>query len=953
MDERNDISRIEEKWQKIWDENHIFEANPDSRKKYFATYPYSYMNGLPHIGHAFTCLRVDFESRYKRMRGFNVLFPFAFHCTGLPIVAAAARIRDGEKRQLKIMGDMGILGNEVERFSDPVYWTEYFPKRWESIMRSVGMSIDWRRKFITTSLNPQYDSFVKWQFTRLKEKDYVRKGSHPVIWCPKDNIPVGDHDRLSGEGETPTEYTLLKFRLEDGRFLVAATLRPETAYGQTNVWINPTVDYAVVDRDEEKWILSPDAVGKLDQQGVRLVETGRVTGKKIVGAMAYSYTMDATIPVLPAVFADPAKGTGIVSSVPSDSPDDYIALLDLKKSAASGKLDPALSEIVSRIHPIDIIETPGYGTLPAKRVVEKLKIVNQDEKEKLEEARQEIYREGFYKGRMLNGLRDVGGLPVDRAREKIKTDLLKNGQASVMYEPSGEVVCRCLTRCIVKVVENQWFLAYGDEEWKKGAHAAVSKMDFYPGFLGRQFDNVIDWLKDWACVHHTGLGTSLPWDEKWKIESLSDSTLYMAYYTISLHFSRSSGWKGVPDDSFYDYVFLGKGEPQKAADSNRIHKKELEAMRREFLYWYPLDLRVSGKDLVGNHLTFALFNHVAIFPEDLWPKAYGVNGWITISGSKMSKSAGNSLMLHAALEKYGADITRLTEAYAGEGFDDPNWDEDFAESGWRRLSQMRESASSLSALQAGGKDDVDRWFISTIGILYRSYIEFMEGLLFKSAVKAALIDMQNALKWYSRRKSGRLNGEAGRMFARLQTLMMAPFTPHMCEEIWHAIGNSSSVCLEILPEPDSFEVSEDAILREGYLEDVINDVDEIVKVTGIKPKGIYIYTCAGWQADMLSLEISGVKDRERRSSLTSGVAKSAVDRFFKKLATERGQGKLQLRAKVAETLDEKAFLNSSVEFLERELKAKVVVQRAGEEGMKDPAGRSANAFPGRPAIYVE
>lgn len=940
---------IEERWQKAWEDAGTYRADPDGRDKYFATYPYSYMNGLPHIGHAFTCLRVDFMCRYKRMRGYNALFPMAFHCTGMPIVASAARIREGEEKQMRIIRDMGIHEKDIPRFADPVYWTEYFPGRWEGILRRLGMSIDWRRKFITTSLNPSYDSFVRWQFTKLREKDYVRKGSHPVIWCPKDNIPVGDHDRLKGEGETPTEYTLLKFRLSDGRFLVAATLRPETAFGQTNIWVNPETEYVVASRDGEQWILSEEALSKLSEQGTMLKFEKKVPGKSLVGEQAHSYTMDKDIPVLPAAFADPSKGTGIVSSVPSDSPDDYIALLDLKKSAREGRLTDAISKEVLSIRPVEIIDTPGYGTQPARKTVERLKIRGQEEKEKLDQARSEIYREGFYNGVMVKGLADVGGMPVDRAREIIKSRLLSGGMAALMYETSGEVICRCLTRCIVRVVENQWFLAYGDEKWKKIAHRAVSRMNFYPPFLNRQFDNVIDWLKDWACVHHTGLGSSLPWDADWKIESLSDSTMYMAFYTISHLLDQG---KKI-DGSFFDYVFLGKGKAKDVASRTGLEEADIERMRREFRYWYPLDLRVSAKDLVGNHLTFAIFNHTAIFPEAQWPRAYGVNGWMTISGSKMSKSAGNSMRLDVAIEKYGADVTRLTEAYAGEGFDDPNWDEDFAESGARRIAQMQETNLGLQSYPEAEEDDVDRWLDSTVGGLYTQYIENMEALLFKSALKRALIDMQNALKWYSRRKGGSLNGITARSFAKLQLLMMTPFTPHICEEIWHSIGNVGSVCEQQLPDPSAFHVAEDAILRETYLEDVMNDIDEIVKVTRIRPRSIYIYTAPGWQNELLAGELSGGMDEASRRRMAGDAGKSGMEKFYRKLGMERTQGKLALRGQIARSFDETVFLLASLDFLERELKARVIVQRTGTAGLQDATGKSANSFPGRPAIFVE
>ena len=81
---------LERKWQKKWESAKVFESEPiDGKEKYFVNCPYPYMNGYLHLGHAFTYLRADIVSRFQRMKGKNVLFPFAFHCTGTPIVAAA------------------------------------------------------------------------------------------------------------------------------------------------------------------------------------------------------------------------------------------------------------------------------------------------------------------------------------------------------------------------------------------------------------------------------------------------------------------------------------------------------------------------------------------------------------------------------------------------------------------------------------------------------------------------------------------------------------------------------------------------------------------------------------------------------------------------------------------------------------------------------------------------
>jgi leucyl-tRNA synthetase len=938
-----DPHTVEAKWQSRWEEAHLFEARPSSARKYFATYPYSYMNGLPHIGHAFTALRVDFISRYKRMRGYNVLFPFAFHCTGVPIVAAAKRVAEGDVEQIAILRSMGIGDSEVKRFSDPVYWTSYFPSRWEASMRRLGMSIDWRRKFITTPLNPNYDAFVKWQFEKLRQGNYIRKGSHPVIWCPKDRIPVGDHDRKEGEGEIPTEYTLLKFRIGE-RFIVAATLRPETAFGQTNLWINPSADYVEASVDGEEWIVSKTCASKLSEQqkSVKINKTFR--GEELVGSNAYSFTMQREIPVLPATFADPDKGTGIVSSVPSDSPDDYVALLDLKRMAKEGKLEKNIAETVHHIEPIGTIETPGYGMMPAESVVKKYNIRSQQESDKLNAAREEVYREGYYRGTMKNVPKEYRGMQVGEAREKISEWLKREKWADTMYEPSGEVICRCMTRCIVKIVTDQWFLAYGDPEWKTLAHSAVEGMQFYPPFLRKQFDNVIDWLKDWACVHNTGLGTSLPWDNQWKIESLSDSTIYMAYYTIAHYLQQRKSDPVSPD--FFEYVFLGNGDAAAVARDNRIEENELKSLREEFLYWYPLDLRISGKDLVGNHLTFAIFNHTAIFPRQHWPRAYAVNGWVTVAGSKMSKSRGNTLNLDDALDSYGADVVRITEAYGDAGFDDPSWDVDFAENGRSRLEQMLEIARKVEGMKEG-EEEIDRWLKSVTNASYRSYIESMEQLSFKEAIKHALLDMQNAFRWYARRTGGEMHRGAVRHFIMMQALMMAPFSPHICEEIWEMLGNEPFISKARMPEPSELEYDEKSLISEDYLREIIEDITEVQKVAG--DGVIYLYTAADWKRELLEAELSS--NNEMKENIRKKVSARAIEQFYKKLAMERKQGKLQLRASISRTMNELEFLSKNSSFLSSVLNRKVYVASENDQG--PGADKKGTSFPGRPAIYLQ
>ncbi|TAL53050.1 MAG: leucine--tRNA ligase, partial [Nanoarchaeota archaeon] len=307
-----DLDRITEKWKQRWDSSKTFEANAKpGQEKFFLTFPYPYMNGYLHVGHFYSAVRVDVMARYKRMRGFNVLFPQGWHCTGSPIENAAQRIREKEEKQWQIMKGMGFSDEEIKKFEDPVHWITFFPKEAKKDLESLGFSIDWRRSFITTDLNPHYDAFIRWQFNRLKEANHVIKGKFPVVWCTKDNSPVGDHARVEGEGETPQEYVLMKYKYGDD-FIVTATLRPETLYGDTNIWINPTATYVKAKINDENWIVSKSSAAKLGHQDKNVKIISEIKGSELIGKFCEAPITKTKIPIFPALFANPDLGTGIV-----------------------------------------------------------------------------------------------------------------------------------------------------------------------------------------------------------------------------------------------------------------------------------------------------------------------------------------------------------------------------------------------------------------------------------------------------------------------------------------------------------------------------------------------------------------------------------------------------------------------------------------------------------------
>jgi len=928
--------------------------------------PYPYVNSYQHLGFLTAFLRAEFQSRYRRMAGYNVLHPQAFHCTGLPILGAAKRIAEGEEVQVRILRQMGVPEAEIPKFADPMHWIEVFPQATIEDLKSVGAAIDWRRSFITTNLNPPYDAFVRWQFRRLKEGGYVRIDKHPVIWCPRDQAPIGDHDRLEGEGETPTEFTLLKFPMADGRRLVAATVRPETVFGQTNVWVDPDATYVLARVDGERWILNEPAAAKLAEQGKTVSVESTMKGADLVGKEGIAPAINRVLPVLPGAFIDQRRGTGIVTSVPSDAPDDYVALRDVQEDEALLDRYGLDKERIRAIAPVPIIKTPGWGPLPAKEIVERMGIRHQTEKDKLAAAKAEVYKSGFYQGVMNENCGPYAGMRVELAKEEVKKELLASGQADVMYEPSGEVVCRCTTPAIVKVVADQWFLAYGDPAWKAKVHDALGAMTLYPEASRKQFDYVIDWLRDWPCAHHRGLGTKLPWDENWVIESLSDSTVYMAYYTIAHVLQGGSLKSEVPwasrlDDAFFDYVFLGQGEPAGIASRLGIAPGLLEDLRKEFTYWYPFDLRNTGKDLIQNHMAFCLFNHTALFPPEHWPRGFGVIGHVQQSGRKMSKSKGNAWYIRVAVQDWGADVVRATVANAGDGMDDPNLDTEFSEAIQARLRDWLFYATRKHPTRSAARS-IDAWFRSVLARTIASTREAMEGLNYKSAFRAGYFDLQTAWAWYLRRSGGRPHAQVLSRFVEVQTKLLAPFVPHLAEEVWHRIGHGDFISSAPYPAAEAAEIDARAEAAEALLQSTLADVREIVKVTGLKPKGLALFVTPAWKTRVraLALELARKGPVAMNVLMETALAEPGmrerardVAAYAKKVAEDLRHVRREDLDRIAGVADELAFFLENARFLKEELGLRVDVFRADDPARWDPAKKADHAVPGRPAIYLE
>lgn len=219
-------------------------------------------------------------------------------------------------------------------------------------------------------------------------------------------------------------------------FLVAATLRPETMYGQTSCFLLPSGDYAAVEMlNDEVFICSERSAANMsfqkmtkEEEKVSILDVFK--GEELIGLpLTAPYAVHKVIYTLPMMTISMKKGTGVVTCVPSDSPDDWMATSDLRNKKALREKFGVTEEMVA-LEPIPLIKT-SLGDLTAVSLCETMKIKSQNDKELLAKAKDEAYKKGFHEGVMLVG--SFAGAKVADAKNLVRKEMIEKGEALVYY----------------------------------------------------------------------------------------------------------------------------------------------------------------------------------------------------------------------------------------------------------------------------------------------------------------------------------------------------------------------------------------------------------------------------------------------------------------------------------------------------------------------------------------
>ncbi|MEM1638939.1 MAG: leucine--tRNA ligase [Desulfurococcaceae archaeon] len=961
------LRNIEKKWQKIWRESKIFESNPlDGKPKYFITVPYPYANGPLHIGHGRTYTIGDIIARYKRLKGFNVLYPMAFHITGTPIIAFSDMISRGDQKTISLYREYIKLYVEndeevdriIESFKNPLNLAVFFAERIQRDFEELGYSIDWRRKFHTGE--PIYNKFITWQYYKLLERGLISQGDHLVTYCLLHNQPEGEDD-IQDADVNPVEileYTAIKFKLIDsGTYMLAATLRPETIFGVTNVWVNPDAVYVEFAWSGERYVMSKQAFLKFNYQHpdeeVKVIKEYK--GEEFIGKWVESPLGDKLI-VLPAWFVDPENATGIVYSEPSDAPYDYVALMELKNNPSLIEKYNLEKEILLKIEPRKIINVPGITDHHAKIVVESAGITSQLDP-RLEDVTRDIYKEQFYNGVLIVDHPEFKGLSVKEAREKMKIYLYNQNKAIPFYELNRKAKCRAGGEIIVAKIKGQWFLNYNVDWLKEKARNLIERdvIKIIPAKYKKMFLDTIDWLDKRPCARKRGIGTRLPWSSEWIIESLSDSTIYMAFYTI-VHLIRK--YNIQPDcltPEVFEYVFLGNGYPSDISSRTCISASVLDEMRREFTYWYPVDHRHTAIPHISNHLTFYILHHVAIFPDEHIPRIISLNETVIREGAKMSKSKGNVIPLRHVSTIYSADLFRLYISWAASLDSVLDWREAEVDKVIGSLSKFISVAKA--AVESSCKPEEDdvytSWFINKFYEQLSVASNAIEHLEIRDYVQAAFFNILALIDKY-RDMAGDKHICGVRKVLKDWIIVLNPVIPHITEEINSWLNGEKLISVSEWPELPV--INKNIVILMDYVESLISDIKELIEVMNRVPSRVYIIVAPEWKREIAkqvleNKQLKNIIDEMRTKYNLRGREAEIVDACNTFRKTDRTLLEKIIRTKSREEYE---IYRKVIEYIKGKIPGVsefVILWEDDARSRNIP--KAERALPLKPALYLE
>ncbi len=746
-----DPQKIEAKWQKRWADARVFESDVDpSRPKYYVLEMLPYPSGMLHMGHMRNYAIGDVVARVKRMRGFNVLHPMGWDAFGLPAENAA-----------------------IQNNTHPRTWTNDNIAEFQKVLRRFGFSYDWRREISTCE--PEYYRWNQWFFLRMLERGLAYRKKSRVNWCPECATVLANEQVINGYCWRH-EDTLVETR-------------------EIEQWFLKTTAYADQLLDDLKLLEGgwPDRVITMQRNWI-----GKSQGAKV------------KFPV-----ADvPGAGSIEVFTTRIDTIYGATALI----LAPTHPLLPKLLE-----------NSPNRAEAEAKLARMRQSSVKAEDLATAE-------KEGFFTGKHASNPFSGEKIPIWVGNFV----LMEYGTGAVMCVPAHDQrdleFCRKYNlpiRVVVQPLEGEPLVpekmtaAFDEHQQGKLVNSgpynglspeeAIAKMTAFAEQKGFGRGEIVFRLKDWGISRQRYWGTPIPvvycpkdgtvpvpdkdlpvvLPPNPKLTGMGESPLAATPEFVNTTCPKCGGparretdtMDTFVDSSWYFYRYCDPHNDKAPYDSAKV------------AYWFPIDQYIGGITHAILHLLYSRFwckvmRDLGLITHSEPAARLFTQGMVLKGGVAMSKSRGNVVGALEMAEKFGADTGRLYTLFAAPPEKDLEWSEQSIEGCWRfvnrvfRLAERHaESVRSAKGMSPGRAVPTEKEKVllrKTHQTLRRVTQDFESRWHFNSAI-ALLMELANAIHAQEPLEEG-VRPEVRREVLELFTLMLAPMTPHLAEELWEMLG---------------------------------------------------------------------------------------------------------------------------------------------------------------------
>ncbi|PWL94688.1 MAG: leucine--tRNA ligase [Clostridiales bacterium] len=799
MNEKYNFKEIEKKWQKYWEENDCFHTEEDeSKKKYYCLEMFPYPSGKLHMGHVRNYSIGDVVARFKKMDGYNVLHPMGWDSFGLPAENAA-----------------------IKHGIHPNIWTWDNIKEMREQLKELGLSYDWNREVATC--HPDYYKWMQWIFIQFYKRGLAYKKENPVNWCPSCQTVLANEQVVDGCCE-----------------------RCKTPVGKKNLsqWYLKITDYA------ERLLDNLDTLDGWPNK-VKVMQKNWI-GKSVGAEVDFKIKdRDETLTVF-TTRVDTIYGTTYMVLAP-----EYPSVLDMVKGT---EYEKPVKEYIEKVEHMNDIERTSTSNEKTGVFIGKY-AVNPFTKKEIPIYISDYVLMGYGTGAVMgvpaHDQRDfdfatkfgIDIVPVvDPGDPSIDLDNLKEACAAEgTLINSGEfngLNNRVAIDRFIELVEKEGIgkktVNYRLRDW------LISRQRYWGTPIPMIYCEDCGWVPE----KEENLPVMLPTDIEFTGKGESPLTTSKTFADVKCPVCGKPAKREMDTmDTFLDssWYFLRYCDPKN--DKAPFDPKKAA-------YWMNVDQYIGGVEHAILHLMYARFFQMAFYDmglvEDEEPfRNLLTQGMVNKDGKKMSKSIGNVVSPEEIINRYGADTARLFILFAAPPDRELDWSDKGVEGSYRFLNRVYRMVYEIKSKYPDVpqafevKTAADKSLNYILNYTIKKVSEDVGGRFNFNTAISSLMELVNEMYKYKERDDANI-GLLGKATRDL-ILMLSPFVPHICEEMWEHIGQKESVTTMRWPEYDK-----DALIKD--------DVEVVVQINGKVKEKLTVAAAADKQElEKIALENEKIK----------------------------------------------------------------------------------------------